>query len=203
MNKREQIRQAIKIKRSCLTKKARLTANNQIAHRIVTSKIFQNSRKIACYMAMKGEVDLTQVVDAILGSGRQCYLPHVRHDKPGFLHFIEYLKGDVLQAGSFGILEPSLNTAKIIASNNLDLILVPLTAFDKNGNRLGAGGGYYDRTFSFSKNNGKPVLIGVAFECQKVPQIEAYPHDVKLHGVITEKRFYLQDAKAEFIKSKA
>jgi 5-formyltetrahydrofolate cyclo-ligase len=76
-----------------------------------------------------------------------------------------------------------------IAARKLDLVLTPLVAFDKNCQRIGMGGGYYDRTFSFLRARQqllKPKLVGLAFACQQVPEIPANPWDIRLYSVITE-----------------
>ncbi|MGD9108351.1 MAG: 5-formyltetrahydrofolate cyclo-ligase [Gammaproteobacteria bacterium] len=185
MNQRKQIRQAIKAKRAALTNAKRSAANHKIAQRIINSDLFKSSQHIACYMAKGAEVNLQEVIDAILASNKHCYLPLIRQDKSG-LYFIEYFAGDNLQVGNFEILEPKFDKQKLIAPENLDLVLTPLVAFDMHGNRLGRGGGYYDRTFGFTSH---PLLIGVAYACQQVLQIAAQPWDVKLHGVITEVGF--------------
>ena len=79
-----------------------------------------------------------------------------------------------------------------ITHQNIDIILMPLVAFDTNGNRIGSGAGYYDRTFSFlrDKNRASPYLIGLAFELQKISQIVADPWDVPLNLIVTEKKVY-------------
>jgi 5-formyltetrahydrofolate cyclo-ligase len=221
MNEREEIRQETKTKRAALSDAERKIANHQIAQRIINSEIFKQSQKIACYMAVDAEVDLQEVIEAILStqmlssrgltagssdidsskvldsavkprdddsfcSTKHCYLPLVRHDRPSHLYFVEYSQDDQLQPGNFGILEPAFDPQKIIEPNDLDLVLMPLVAFDAHGNRLGTGGGYYDRTFAQAS---QPLLIGVAFSCQEVPQIEAQSWDIKLHGVVSEKGF--------------
>jgi 5-formyltetrahydrofolate cyclo-ligase len=185
INKHKQ-RQEVKAKRASLNDEQRKAANHQITQRIIDSEIFKQSQKIACYMAIGAEVNLQEVIEVIFSSGKRCYLPLVRHDRPNYLYFVEYLQGDQLQPGNFGILEPAFDPQKIIEPDDLDLVLLPLVAFDAEGNRLGTGGGYYDRTFA---QVSRPLLIGVAYACQEVPQIEACPHDVKLHGVVTEKEF--------------
>ena len=75
----------------------------------------------------------------------------------------------------------------------LDLILLPLVGFDLKGNRLGMGGGYYDRTLSYLRHRRfwiKPRLVGVAHECQKVDSLIARPWDIPLDAVVTETAFY-------------
>lgn len=221
-------RQEVKAKRASLNDAERRAANHKISQFIINSKIFQRAHKIACYMAIDAEVDLSEVIEVIIKTchsepqaksrkgkigrdfsvlsqddasldsaikphddnnfyfAKHCYLPRVRNDKPGFLDFIEYCAGDDLQPGSFKIPEPAVDVQKIIVPDDLDLVLTPLVAFDSCGNRLGFGGGYYDRTFAHTNH---PLLIGVAFACQEVSQIEVCSHDVKLHGVVTEEDF--------------
>jgi 5-formyltetrahydrofolate cyclo-ligase len=75
----------------------------------------------------------------------------------------------------------------------LDLVLVPLVGFDARGNRLGMGGGFYDRHFSFLRNRRawrRPLLIGIAFDVQRVPQLRDSAHDVPLWGIVTERGIY-------------
>jgi 5-formyltetrahydrofolate cyclo-ligase len=115
----------------------------------------------------------------------------VRFDKPGYLHFVEYLADDKLIPNRFGILEPKLQQEKLISARNLDLVIMPLIAFDLQGNRIGTGGGYYDRTFAFLNDEPdliKPVLIGVAYACQQLSQINSQPWDVKMQKVVTDTR---------------
>lgn len=182
---REKLRQQLKSKREALTDSERSDANHKIAQHIINSDLFKNSQRIACYIAKGAEVDLQEVIDAILAAEKHCYLPLIRQDKSE-MYFIEYLTNDDLQIGSFEILEPRFDEQKLIAPEDLDLVLMPLVAFDANGNRLGQGGGYYDRAFAQTNH---PVLIGVAYACQEVPQIAAQPWDVKLHGVVTAESF--------------
>ena len=179
---RKKPRQQAKSKRAALTDDERQEKSAKIAQHIINSDLFKASQHIACYIAKGAEVDLHKVVDAILTSGKNCYLPLIHQDKLE-LSFIEYLAGDDLQIGSFKISEPKFDKQKLIVPEKLDLVLTPLVAFDSNGNRLGRGGGYYDRAFAQTNH---PVLIGVAYSCQEMPQIAAQPWDVKLHGVVTE-----------------
>ncbi len=75
----------------------------------------------------------------------------------------------------------------------MDLVLIPLVGFDADGNRLGMGAGFYDRTFAFLQQNKrptKPYLLGIAYEIQKIDQIIAETWDVRLDGIVTEKNFY-------------
>ena len=93
----------------------------------------------------------------------------------------------------YNILEPELKNAELIAAENLDLVLVPLVAFDLSGNRLGMGAGFYDTTFSFLNNikrPSKPYLLGLAYEWQKLATLEKENWDITLDAVITDQTFY-------------
>ena len=93
-------------------------------------------------------------------------------------------------ANEFGIPEPLLRSRRVTAITRLDLVLTPLVGFDEQGNRLGMGGGFYDRSFAYLRQRQrwrKPHLLGVAFELQNCEQ--GLPHqqwDVPLDGVVTE-----------------
>lgn len=106
------------------------------------------------------------------------------------LFFVYYEKGDALSANQYGIGEPE-NKSRIIPTHQLDLVIAPLVAFDAHGNRLGTGGGYYDRTFAFLHENkrDKPSLLGLAYLTQSMKTLPLEPWDIPLDGVITEQAF--------------
>lgn len=105
---------------------------------------------------------------------------------------MNYNEGDLLHPNKYAILEPQHNLKKI-PPENLDLVMVPLIAFDLKGNRLGTGGGYYDRTFAFlrEQENKKPRMIGLAYAVQQAEQIPSDPWDVLLDGIVTEQEVIL------------
>jgi 5-formyltetrahydrofolate cyclo-ligase len=106
------------------------------------------------------------------------------------LRFVRYDENDELHLNKYSIPEP-VNISREIISTQLDMVITPLVAFDLNGYRLGAGGGYYDRTFEFlhNKNNKKPQIIGLAYSAQQAEIIPVDPWDILLNGVLTEKEF--------------
>jgi len=103
------------------------------------------------------------------------------------MEFAMYHDGDPLSLNRYQILEPHSQPFLI---EKLDIVLLPLVAFDEMGNRLGRGGGYYDRTF-FAHAQGKPFLLGLGYEEQGTRQLPNDPWDVKLDGVLTEHRLIL------------
>jgi 5-formyltetrahydrofolate cyclo-ligase len=104
------------------------------------------------------------------------------------LNFTQFNASDELQPNQHSILEP-VSTQHIVHANKLDLVITPLLAFDKVGNRVGAGGGYYDRTFAFLFTNPEksPFLLGLGYEIQRCEDLHPEPWDIKLNGVLTEK----------------
>ena len=98
------------------------------------------------------------------------------------MDFFEWSTRDPLMINQYGIPEPISNKIKYP-----DVILVPLVAFDKNFNRIGYGGGYYDRYIKRMKKNKKIITIGLAYSFQKVKEISTNEHDVRLDFVITDK----------------
>jgi 5-formyltetrahydrofolate cyclo-ligase len=116
---------------------------------------------------------------------RRVYLPVTR--PPRDLTFARWHRGDAFARSRFGIDEP-LPTARRVATTRLDVVLVPLVAFDRRGNRLGHGAGYYDAAFAFrlAGRRRRPLLIGLAHAFQELPQIDAQSWDVPLDLVVTE-----------------
>ena len=166
--------------------------------RILTgTSLFRNSSKIAIYIENDGEIGVTNLLSRILGHRKRCYLPALHPLLPNRLWFSEYKPGDRLLHNEYGIIEPNIHRRKPISAYGLDLVLVPLVAFDATGNRVGMGGGFYDRTFSYLKTRSKwrkPKLIGVAHELQRLDSIQRNPWDVPLDGIVTESRLYSYDS---------
>lgn len=155
--------------------------------------MFRISRKIACYCAHDGEIDPRVVVEHIWETDKICYFPVVPRSSREPLWFAAADPSTPLAANRFGILEPVVEDNAFVRAQKLDLILLPLVGFDRNGNRIGMGGGYYDRSLSFlrdQKHMQKPRLIGLAHDFQRVDGIEATPRDIPLQAVITDKHVY-------------
>jgi len=141
-------------------------------------------------MANDGEMELSALLRRALRYGKRCYLPVLRRNR---LTFAPYRSGDRLTPNRFGIPEPVLPAKGWAPAARLDLILMPLVAFDARGNRLGMGAGFYDRTLGFlnlRRRWRRPRLIGVAYDFQRAPDITPAPWDVALDLIVTEKNIY-------------
>ena len=155
---------------------------------------FQRAKSLAIYWATDEEVATSSTIDYANRNGKSIYLPivnKVRHPKGMYFH--RYIRGEtVLELNSFGIAEPRQHPQAYASSENLDVILVPLVGFNQNLDRIGMGGGHYDRSLS-KLNNRSTRFIGLAFACQKA-EFEPMPHDVRLHAIITEEGILANDA---------
>lgn len=141
------------------------------------------ARRIACYLAMHGEVDCAPIMAELLARGRHIYLP-VLHGRS--LLFAPWDPRGVMVANRFGIPEPD---AGGVSAARLDVVLAPLVAFDDAGRRLGMGGGFYDRALRFLAQRGcwrRPLVVGLGYEFQRVGALPARRWDVPLHAVVTE-----------------
>lgn len=125
-------------------------------------------------------------MESIWQAGKICYLPVLTDTQS--LQFVRYDRDDELQLNQHLIPEP-VNRHQIIHAEKLDIVLTPLLAFDREGNRIGTGGGYYDRTFAFLFNHPEtaPFMLGLGYACQELSEIiQAESWDIKLNGILTE-----------------
>lgn len=185
------LRKSMRQRRRSLSAAQQKSAAKALFHRLICQPVFMRSRHIAFYLANDGEISPRYLLDTALKMGKQCYLPVLSNQKPGYLSFNQYLSSTRLQKNRFGIPEPIVKGNKSIRTQILDLVLVPLVAFDQSGSRLGMGGGYYDRTFAFKGNSvsQKPYLIGIAHACQESPELPLEHWDIPLHAIVTDKKW--------------
>ena len=133
---------------------------------------------------MDGEIALHAVMPRLADGVVWC-LPKLVDGKR--LVFAPWRACDPLTANRFGIPEPDLAESSCLAPQDLGVVLAPLVGFDRRGNRLGTGGGYYDRSFAFRKRTpAPPLLVGVGYAQQEVAGLEARPWDVPMDLVATE-----------------
>ena len=190
MSSRSEIRSRLRQQRRALSRAARVSSAKQVARRLAASPLFRAARRIAIYLPHDGEIDLTPLLRHAWACGKTCYLPVLRSKRLGFAL---YRRGDGLRLNRFGILEPALPVCQQVGALALDLILVPLVAFDAQGHRLGMGAGFYDRTLAARARRThwrRPRLIGVAYEFQQVAKLGPAPWDVPLDGVVTPAQWH-------------
>ena len=171
--------------RRTLDDQTRVSASQVIAERIVHSHEFMACKTIACYLPSYDEVDPSYIIERAWRANKRIFAPVVADKHEMF--FRQLLPDTRLEKSSFDVWEPV--SGPRIRARRIDVVVTPVVAFDDQKNRIGMGGGYFDRYFSFLRHRQRwlhPKLIGVAFDCQKVEKIEANPWDIRLYSVITE-----------------
>ena len=189
---RTELRKHLRRKRQSLSFEQQQQASEQLALNLLKHPDLHRARHIGIYLANDGEIDPHLYIDLARRKGIHFYLPILHPIYPGKLVFSPYFDGIRLSANRFGIPEPPFPRSRRRPAWALDAVLFPLVGFDENGGRLGMGGGFYDRTFAFSRIRPgmAPKLIGLAHDFQKVRELPIEPWDVPLHGVVTDKRRY-------------
>lgn len=146
-----------------------------------------DARHVAGYYAFGAEVDLSLLMATLGRQEKHTYVPIVL---PEFrMQFARVDEATPITLNRYGIKEPQVDESTCRDASQLDAVLVPLVGFDEGCNRMGMGGGYYDRNFAHRHNTqGPPLLIGVAYEMQCVNSVHAQSWDVPLDYVVTETR---------------
>jgi 5-formyltetrahydrofolate cyclo-ligase len=194
-NKRAQIRAEIRNTRKNLSNNQQIIAAQSLKMNFIQhlkSENTTNSKHIAIYLSNDGELDTSLLIKELWNLNHAVYLPIIHPFNGANLLFQRYEKNSPMRANRYGILEPKLSCSQICPLPALDYLLMPLVAFDKQGNRLGMGGGFYDRTLArlHEQNWQKPQLIGLAHECQKVDALPIESWDVPLKTIITPDKTY-------------
>ena len=194
MDARQKIRKEVRKRRQLLTVLEREQYAEDLAGYFIKTSLFKNAKHIGLYLTNDGELDLMPTQVAAESFGKKCYLPVLLAPYTNRLMFARYQLGDPLANNRYGIGEPVVAARNRIKPQQLDVVLMPLVAYDKSGNRIGMGGGYYDRTFGYLKwrtNWKKPVLVGVAYSFQQRQKIKPQSWDVPLHYILNEQELLL------------
>ena len=148
-------------------------------------------RRIGFYLPLAEEIDLIPLLNSALWLRRACYLPVIPQRGARKLWFSRINGRDAWYQNRFGIFEHG--ASERVRAPQLDVLFVPLVAFDAEGNRLGMGGGYYDSSLAYLRMRRafrKPKLIGVAYDFQRVAALPCEPWDVPLDAVLTDRAWY-------------
>jgi 5-formyltetrahydrofolate cyclo-ligase len=183
---RQSIRNTLKKQRRQLPATLRQEASIKIKSYISATRWFKRSKHLAFYLPVNGELNPQPLLHYALEAGKACYLPicHPFHSQS--LWFVPYQLTDTLAYNRYSILEPVYKGSPR-KPFTLDIVFIPLVAFDAHGNRLGSGKGYYDRTFAYlnsRRHYRKPLLVGLAYDFQQVTELSSAWWDVGMDKVI-------------------
>ncbi len=179
-------RQQIRAHRKSLDAQFILDASTKISEKVIALPAFIQAQKIGYYISHENECDPALIAVTARKLKKELFLPVISADKKN-MQFYSHTVSD-LYKNHFGIAEINCQKEKPIETKDLDLIIVPIVAFDKNNNRWGRGAGFYDRCLEFKIKNKskKPILIGLAYEFQKIDLITPEAWDVPMDCVVTE-----------------
>lgn len=171
----------------------RRQAASAMCRQVMSMPEFVNCRRLACYFPHEGEIDPLAILTRSWRMKKQVYMPVLDRLSANRLRFAPYREGGALHTNRYGIVEPVQHFSHYVSAQELDLLLMPLVAFDAGGNRLGMGGGYYDRTLSYFCYRHcwfKPGIIGLAYDFQRVESLESMAWDIPLDAIVTDQAVY-------------
>ncbi|WP_240327132.1 5-formyltetrahydrofolate cyclo-ligase [Ursidibacter arcticus] len=166
---RNQLRKQMRAKRQALTLDEQRFAAQNIIPKSLELIEYYSAQHLAFYLPFNGEISPLPLIKKLRSIGKKIYLPVLHPFSSHQLLFLRFDDEADLSPNRFGILEPKLDVRKVLPISELEMIFVPLVACDTQGNRLGMGGGFYDRTLSQAKHL---ISVGLAHQCQ---QLECLP----------------------------
>jgi len=180
---KDELRRTMREKILSMSEEQKKDKSLKIIHRLKGLEEFSKARCIMIYVSKDDEVDTTRLIEETLRSGKRVVTPVVDLEKKELIPY-EISSLEELSLGTFGVMEPKPGDARRVDVDEIDLVIVPGRAFDKDCNRLGRGGGYFDRFLR--RLSGRRRLIGLAFSEQVLDRIPVGRGDVKVDAVVTE-----------------
>jgi len=181
------LRARMAVRRDELDAKQRIAAAAGLLHSLEALPEFMTDANVAGYWAVRGELPLNLAVASLARREQHYFLPVLGAMRQ--LYFAEYSTGTPITHNRFGIPEPALPADQRLAPREMDVILLPLLAFDRQGHRLGTGGGWYDSSLAFLRDAARPatpLLVGIGYAFQETESISAEPWDIDLDYVATD-----------------
>lgn len=186
---RQDIRTHIRHLRRELSAEQQQRAAEHAAQRALNFAPLAQARNIALFLSFDGELNTRPLIAKLWQRKQRVFLPVLHPFSPGNLLFMRYEQDTVLTPNRLRIPEPPLNIQHLVTLSELDIMLVPLVAFDSQGQRLGMGGGFYDRTLANWPSHGF-LPVGLAHDCQQVDALPVAEWDVPLPALITPSKIW-------------
>ena len=190
---KKQLRREMRCRRRALSSDQQQTAGDALSAHLLRLPGLAGGRRFAGYLANDGEIDPMPALVKLIGRGRQCFLPIIVPGRRPKLLFGPFDSSSLFAANHYGIPEPQVGPNEKLKAGELDWLFLPLVAFDRSGNRLGMGGGFYDATLEALRHRChwmRPRLVGLAHEFQCVDRLDIDNWDVPLHGIVTESGYH-------------
>jgi len=178
------LRKELLSKRDNIPPEVRRAKNRMVRERLLSLDEFRNAGIVFFFASFRTEVDTTEMIKSSLTSGKRVLLPKVDKDRHELMLY-EITDFGELSPGYMGIPEPSFQ-GRQMSINDADIVIIPGAGFDASGNRIGYGGGYYDRLLSGLQK--QVPVIAPAYEEQIVDSIPSEPHDIRVQMIVTDRR---------------
>jgi len=195
---RKKIRQQARLRRQKLSAEQQQHAALKLSQQLIKHPQISKAQHIALYLANDGELCTLPFIQWCWQQNKKLYLPVIHPFSQGQLLFLHFNPKTTMISNKYGIKEPKLDIRHVCLLSELDVLLTPLVAFDLQGNRLGMGGGFYDRTLATwyeqkQQNTHKEKLspIGLAHDCQQLSAVPTESWDIPLPEIITPSKSYL------------
>jgi len=189
MNTKDSLRKEISLKRKSLLEKERLDSEKSLVQLWESVGDSYKTNKVALYWPVNGEILTNSLISYFFKDGSECFLPVISKDEENKrIEFALFKEQSSLTKNRLGIPEPS--QPKIIDLNQLDIIFLPCVCFDSRGNRIGMGGGFYDKTLSYLSKKQKTKLIMLAYDFQEVESCLPEIHDIKTDACLTPNQYF-------------
>ncbi|WP_054633205.1 5-formyltetrahydrofolate cyclo-ligase [Pantoea stewartii] len=187
---RQDIRQHVRHLRRALTPEQQHTAAEQLAEHAINFAPVSDAQNVALFLSVDGEINTRPLIAKLWQQNKRVYLPVLHPFSAGHLLFLRYTPETPLSPNKLRIPEPPLDIRHMVTLDELDVMMVPLVAFDRSGQRLGMGGGFYDRTLQNWKQHAF-LPVGIAHDCQLVDSLPVAAWDIPLPAVLTPSTLWL------------
>ena len=157
-----------------------------IGRRLFRTRLYRQAKRLLCYAAIDGEVQTRGILERALSDGKEVFVPVVtdRARRRMVVAQVKDLEKDLTHRGHYGVPHPLKLSSREIPLSTLDLVILPGVAFDRRGNRLGRGSGYFDRFLA--RVPARVPRVGLAFRFQRVAKLPSEAHDQPVDQVVTE-----------------
>lgn len=178
------LRREIKSRLATLSEDARINFSHTVTEKFLSHSIYRKSKILMAYFSTAEEIQLQKFLSTALSDGKILSVPFIEGRE---MHAVILPELDAVEIGAYGILTVESSARKIIDAEKIDCIVTPGLAFDAKGNRLGKGGGFYDKFLNRAVN---AVKIALAFDEQIVENVPIEPHDVKVDFILTPTKIF-------------
>lgn len=180
---KKRVRSLVLARRAALTEKERREKSLQIAEQVLSLPEYEQAQTVMLFLNFRDEVETTGLAEETLKRGKRLVLPRCAPQGVLIPALVRDLSRDI-EPGTWGIREPKRDTLVEVDPTSIDLVIVPGAAFDEQGNRLGYGGGYYDRFFK--RIRPEVPRVAIAFQTQILPEVPVGEYDQKISILVTE-----------------